>query len=76
MIIDGRILTHEQSEYIRKAAVQRYKEGEKPSEIIKSYGLNRTTIYKWIQLANRQGMEALKSTKGTGRPPKLTDDQK
>ena len=76
MIIDGRTLTHEQSEYIRKAAVQRYKEGEKPSEIIKSYGLNSTTIYKWIQLANRQGMEALKSTKGTGRPPKLTDDQK
>ena len=76
MVIDGRTLTHEQSEYIRESAIQRYKEGEKPSEIIRSYGLNRTTIYKWIKIAKNEGLEGLKSTKGTGRPPKISDSQK
>ena len=46
MQIDGRTLSHETSETIRHLAVQRVKEGERPSSVIKSYGLCRTTIYK------------------------------
>src|SRR5260370_1303178 len=55
MRIDGRTLSHEMSETIRWLAVQRVKEGVAPSEVIKSYGLCRTTIYKWLTADRRGG---------------------
>jgi transposase len=57
-------------------AVRRVQAGEKPSEVIKAYGLCRTTIYKWLRKARRGGERALRSTKATGRPPQLTARQK
>ena len=75
MVIDGRTLTHEQSEYIRESAIQRYEEGEKPSEIIRSYGLNRTTIYKWIKIAKNEGLRP-EVNKGNGASSKISDSQK
>ena len=44
MKIDGRTLSHEVSEQIRIMAVRRVREGERPSDVIRSYGLCRTTI--------------------------------
>jgi transposase len=76
MRIDGRTWTHEASEAIRKMAVQRVLEGERPSAVIRAYGLCRTTIYKWLRAAKRGGQAALASRKGTGRPDKLNDRQK
>jgi transposase len=55
MRIDGRTLTHEASEAIRKMAVRRVQEGERPGEVMKSYGLCRTVIYKWLRAARRGG---------------------
>jgi hypothetical protein len=43
MQIGGRTLSHETSETIRHLAVRRVKEGERPSSVIKSYGMCRTT---------------------------------
>jgi transposase len=76
MRIDGRSLTHEALETVRLMSVRRVREGEAPSEVIKSYGFCRTTIYRWLRQADRKGVDALKSRKATGRPPKLTDRQK
>jgi transposase len=45
MKIDGRTLSHEATETIRKMAVKRVLEGESPSAVMKSYGFCRTTIY-------------------------------
>jgi len=60
-------------------AVERVWEGEDPSEVIASYGFCRTTIYKWLRAVEgkRKGskLDALRSRKGTGRPPKLTISQ-
>lgn len=58
-------------------AVQRVWEGEKPSAVIASYGLNRQTIYKWLREAKGKGrgLRALRSRKGTGRPRTLTAKQ-
>jgi transposase len=75
MQIDGRSLTHEALETIRLMAVRRVKEGEAPSEVIKSYGFCRTTIYRWLRQAKRGGEDALKSRKATGAPRKLTARQ-
>ena len=57
-------------------ACRRVQEGEKPSDVVASYGLCRTSIYRWLRAERRRGEKALQSTKGTGRPPKLTDRQK
>lgn len=64
------------AEEIRRLAVGRVRSGEKPSVVIGSYGLCRTTIYRWLQAEAQGGSGALASTKATGRPPKLTDRQK
>lgn len=71
---DGRRLDHQTLEAIRLMAVERVREGERPSEVIEAYGFNRTTIYKWINAARRRGvgMKALRSTPATGRPRSLT----
>lgn len=76
MRIDGRTLSHETSETIRRLAVQRVKEGEAPSSVIKGYGLCRTTIYKWLAAEKRGGEAALKARKHPGRKPALAPRQK
>jgi transposase len=76
MKIDGRGLDRKVCEYLRRRAVERYLDGEKPSVIMETMRLCRTTIYKWIKDYKEQGWEALKSTQATGREPKLTDKQR
>src|SRR5712691_11110052 len=76
MRIDGRTWSHETSETIRRLAVQRVKEGEAPSGVIASYGLCRTTIYKWLRAERRGGAAALAARPHPGRPPALTPRQK
>jgi transposase len=76
MRIDGRTLTHEASETIRIMAVRRVKEGERPSAVIKSYGLCRTTVYKWLRAERRGGEAALAGRKASGPPGKLSGKQK
>lgn len=74
---DGRTLDHKTLEEIRRMAVQRVREGEKPSVVIASFGFNRPVIYKWLKAAagRGRGLRALRSTRGTGRPRSLTPAQ-
>jgi transposase len=74
---DGRKLDHKTLEEIRRMAVQRVWEGEKPSVVIASYGFSRQIIYKWLREARKKGrgLQALRSRKGTGRPRTLTAKQ-
>jgi transposase len=74
--IDGRTLSHEASETIRRLAVQRVKDGERASDVIKSFGLCRTTIYKWLEADRGGGEKALKARKHPGPEPKLSPTQK
>jgi transposase len=77
MKIDGRTLDHATLETMRKMALQRIREGEKPSSVMATYGFSRTTIYKWLKLAkgSGRGERALLSRKATGRPRTLTRTQ-
>lgn len=74
---DGRTLDHKTLEEIRRMAVQRVREGEKPSVVIASFGFSRPVIYKWLKAAagRGRGLRALRSTRGTGRPRSLTPVQ-
>jgi transposase-like protein len=44
---DGRKLDHKTLEEIRLMAMERLREGEAASSVMASFGLCRTTIYKW-----------------------------
>ena len=68
---------HDILEEMRKAAVQRMNEGEHPAEVAASFGFHRSWGYNCRATARGRGngLRALRSTKGTGRPPKLTPSQ-
>src|SRR3990170_4180358 len=75
--IDGRTLSHEQSEYIRIQAVKAVRQKKQsPEEVIQTFGLHRANIYKWLKKFDKRGFAALRSTKAKGPAPKLSLGQK
>ena len=73
---DGRQLDHQTSEEFRRLAVRRVVEGgERPSEVMRSLGLCRTTIYPWLQSFQDGGWEALASSIAEGPLRRLTEIQ-
>ncbi len=75
--IDGRTLDHRTLEHIRKLAVRRVmEEGEAPSDVMKSLGLCRTSIYPWLRRYKDKGMEALVEKIAQGPEPKLSEPQR
>lgn len=58
-------------------ALQRMKEGEAPAAVAASFGMHRSWAYKCRAAASGRGkgVRALRSTKGTGRPRKMTQAQ-
>ena len=75
---DGRSNDRKTQEAIRLMAVERILEGEDVTSVMASYGLCRTTAYKWLSKVRGRGhgMRALSARKGTGRPATLTAAQK
>ena len=51
---DGRGFDHGTLETIRLMAVERVRDGERPSSVVASYGFNRTTIYRWLTRRQRR----------------------
>ncbi len=75
--IDGRTLDHRALEHLRILAVKRViEEGEAASEVMKSLGLCRTTIYPWLRKFEDQGWDALAEKIAQGPEPKLTEKQR
>lgn len=75
--IDGRTLNHKALEHIRIVAVKRVVEdGQAPSEVMKSLGLCRTSIYPWLRKYEQEGMEALVEKMAQGPEPKLSEKQR
>ena len=74
---DGRSFDHRTLEAIRLMAVERVRDGERPSSVIASFGFNRTTIYRWLSAASTPGvgLSALHAKPATGRPRSLTSRQ-
>jgi len=74
---DGRKFTYNTLEENRVPAVQRMNEGEHPEAVAASRGMNRSWAYKCRASAKGRGrgLKTLHSTKGSGRPRKLTPIQ-
>jgi transposase len=74
---DGRKLDRKTLESYRLLAVRRVVEdGEAPSEVMRSLGLCRTTIYRWLRAHKRGGDAALKMRKAPGPARKLSEKQR
>ena len=73
--LDGRKLNHEELEAIRIRAVLQVERGESPETVIKSLGMDRSCIYKWIAKYREGGLDALKAKKLLGRPLTLKGPQ-
>src|SRR5512135_511275 len=75
--IDGRKLDHKALEHMRILAVKRVVEdGEDPSEVMRSLGLCRTSIYPWLRKFREEGWEALVERIAQGPEPKLNEKQR
>ena len=63
-------------ETLRLIAVRRVVEdGEQPSEVMRSLGLCRTSIYPWLRAHKKEGPAALLLRKARGPQPKLNAKQ-
>jgi transposase len=75
--IDGRKLDHKALEHMRILAVKRVVEdGEDPSEVMRSLGLCRTSIYPWLRKFHEEGWDALVERIAQGPEPKLDEKQR
>jgi transposase len=75
--IDGRTLDHKTLEHLRMIAVRRVVEdGERPSVVMDSLGLCRTTIYPWLREFKDNGFAALAEKIASGPEPLLNEKQR
>src|SRR5256714_3047827 len=75
--IDGRTLDHKALEHLRILAVRRViEDGARPSEVMQSLGLCRTSIYPWLREFKDKGWEGLAESIAQGPEPKLTEKQR
>ncbi len=74
---DGRTLDHRTLQALRRLAVQRVHEGERPAAVIASLGMHRTSVYRWLTAVRGagHGLRALRARPATGRPRTLTSAQ-
>ena len=68
---DAGALDHTTLQEFRLLAVRRVREGEKRSVVVKSLGMHRTSIYRWLkaEAESGQGERALLAQPIPGRPP-------
>ena len=63
---DGRTHDRKTKETIRMMTVERILEGEDVAVVMGSYGLCRTTGYKWLAKVRGRGKRCLSARKGAG----------
>lgn len=59
---------------IRIAALLLVLEGQRPGRITALFGLNATTLERWVHRVNKGGSQALIPKRQPGRPPGLSPD--
>lgn len=73
---DARTLAHDTLEYIRIQAVTAVQNGKyRIREVAKIFGVHRASVYRWLKLFRKHGMDALREKPVLGRKPALDDRQ-
>lgn len=75
MKFDARKLSTEEQALIRRLAVQRVFDGERPCDVTEAYGLSEKIIFKWIKKAKSTGLDSLAPLSRSGRSRTLTDKE-
>ena len=73
--IDARSYSHETLEQLRRDAVKRVEGGESPEVVAMGLGINRRTMYRWLEAYHYGGAHALAAKPIPGAPPKLDAKQ-
>ncbi len=73
---DGRSISRETLEYLRKQSIKLWKKGRSIEDIADFCGVHFTVIYKWIRIYKQKGLEGLKKRKAKGAESKLNKDDK
>lgn len=69
---DGRSLSRDAQEYLRKQGIALWKKGKKVYQIADEFGVTQQAVYKWIKSYKKNGMKGLKKRKAPGAKPKLS----
>jgi len=75
MKIDGRKLPRKELERIRIEVVTKVQSGSTPTEVAREYDLGTNRVFEYLSRYRNGGWDALRSTKSTGRPRKITAKQ-
>lgn len=73
--IDARSYPHDMLEKLRRDAVKRVESGESPEVVATGLGINRRTIYRWLEAFHYGGEQALAAKPIPGAPPKVNAQQ-
>ena len=75
MKFDARKLSTEEQALVRRLAVQRVFDGERPCDVTEAYGLSDKIIYRWIRKARKEGITSLSPLPRSGRSRTLTTEE-
>lgn len=69
-------MTRKQLEQRRYLAAKDLESGMPQADVARKYNVAESSVSRWAKSIREKGTHGLKRKKATGRPPKLTDEQK
>jgi transposase len=69
-------LSRDEMEHRRMEAAEDFLHGLSHSQVVAKFGVSRTTASRWHRALTAKGLESLRKAKATGRPSRLTPEQK
>jgi len=74
--IDGRSISRETLEYLRKQSIRLWKKNRDIEDIADFCGVHFTVVYKWVRIYRQKGFKGLKRRKAKGAELKLSKEDK
>src|SRR6059058_1969186 len=72
---DGRKLDHHSLQVMRQQAIKAVREGQSVANVAAAYGVNVTTVFRWLAKFADGGQNALLAKPIPGRPPKVSAEE-